>query len=114
MAMFCEDDVTPFMIPYWRKSVKDLLALIEGEDWDILQLSNVEARDYDEKTGNRKRWIRRGPLEFVPASVDEISSRLGGYLLKEKYWWGAAVSPMVHHLLPPPPLLLSHRALALS
>lgn len=98
MAMFCEDDVTPFLIPYWTKSPRELISIINdhhngsGDDWHILQLSNVEARGYDPLTGNREKWLKRvvGPLELHPSSVEEIKGRMGGQLLKEKYWWGAA------------------------
>lgn len=43
-AIIMEDDVTPYLVPYWRKSPKDLVALMDRQhpSWHILQLTYVD------------------------------------------------------------------------
>lgn len=47
VALIMEDDVAPFLVPYWRTGVNDLIMLMDESEpsWHILQLTYAQGKD---------------------------------------------------------------------
>lgn len=85
MAMIVEDSIAPYLVPYWRKSIKELVALVESDQrWHILQLNQARGVDLPGDHVARDYLQRRGVDRGAAAAY--VISRLGMEYIVAKYF----------------------------
>jgi len=76
VALILEDDVSPLFMPYWSIGIGDVLDLLEGKEWDTVQLSYTAVQH---------------PQTACPfPGVPQHEELLGGHLWQLPYQWGTA------------------------
>lgn len=91
VAMIIEDDLTPFLVPYWRWSLREVVALMDHEEpsWYILQLTHIDRGVAVTQELVADGLFERRPFCFGAAAY--VISRAGMEYIISKYFDGALV-----------------------